>query len=382
MKLLSNYKYYVFSLLGWIIYLISTLALDKISYGIDADTAISQKMMSYIHYALVESVMCGLLGYLLSFIILYFIENYFKIGEVKRKDWIFLLLVFVAVQWLYHLLLWPMLSFPTTYYFNRDINLTFFMKLTNVPYFTVAFLVWLFVILSIKVYEYLNIVKLNRFVLESTLKESQLNTLKGQINPHFMFNSLNNIRGLILENPVKSREMITRLSEMLRYSLTKSEINTIALEEEVEMVENFIAISKIQLEDRLQFVAEIEEDTLRLQIPPMIIQMLIENAVKHGIAQLKEGGVIRLKIKKENSDLYIEVNNTGQLSQEVSPTQVGLKNIQRRLRLLYGETATFELNETAMNKFSSYEKKAVLETMNFSKEIEDQVVAKIIIPIS
>jgi two-component system LytT family sensor kinase len=359
MKLLSNYKYYIFSLLGWIIYVVSTLALDKISYGIDGSAAISQKMMNFIHYALIESVLCGLLGYLLSFILLYFVENYFKIGEVKRKDWIFLILVFVAVQWLYHLILWPMLNIATNYYFGRGIELTFFMKLTNVPYFAVAFLVWLFVILSIKVYGYLNEVKFNRLELESTLKESQLNALKGQINPHFMFNSLNNIRGLILENPDKSREMITRLSEMLRYSLTKSEVNTIALEEEIEMVENFIAISKIQLEDRLQFVSDIAEDSKRLQIPPMIIQMLVENAVKHGISQLKEGGVVLLKIKMENADLHIEVNNTGQLSQEVSTTQVGLKNIQRRLRLLYGEIATFELNE-----------------------IENEVIAKILIPIS
>jgi LytS/YehU family sensor histidine kinase len=225
--------------------------------------------------------------------------------------------------------------------------------------FSILFFLWIISYSVVKAILLLKDNKMNRLELESTLKESQLNVLKGQINPHFMFNSLNNIRGLILENPAKSREMITRLSEMLRYSLTKSEINTIALDEEIEMVENFIAISKIQLEDRLQFVAEIAEDSKRLQIPPMIIQMLIENAVKHGISQLKEGGVVLLKIKMENADLHIEVNNTGQLSQEKSTTQMGLKNIQGRLRLLYGEIATFELNE-----------------------IENQVIAKIVIPIS
>ena len=174
-----------------------------------------------------------------------------------------------------------------------------------------------------------------------------------------MFNSLNNIRGLILENPMKSREMITRLSEMLRYSLTKSEINTIALEEEIEMVENFIAISKIQLEDRLQFISKIEEETLKLPIPPMIIQMLIENAIKHGISQLKNGGILLLKIKKENTNLHIQVKNTGNLSQQTGTTQLGLKNIQRRLHLIYGENATFSLNE-----------------------IENEVIATITLPIS
>jgi len=200
--------------------------------------------------------------------------------------------------------------------------------------------------------------KMDRMQIENTLKDSQLNALKGQINPHFMFNSLNNIRGLILENPEKSREMITRLSEMLRYSLTKNEVTKIALEEEIEMVENFIEISKIQLEERLKFTSQIDEETLKMQIPPMIIQMLVENAVKHGIAKLKDGGYISLQTKQENNDLNILVSNTGILTIEEDSTQLGIKNIEKRLHLIYGDKASFKL-----------------------QEIENEVVAKIIIPI-
>lgn len=200
--------------------------------------------------------------------------------------------------------------------------------------------------------------KMDRMEIENTLKDSQLNALKGQINPHFMFNSLNNIRGLILENPEKSREMITRLSEMLRYSLTKNEVTTIALEEEIEMVENFIEISKIQLEKRLNFTSQIDQNTLKLQIPPMIIQMLIENAVKHGIAKLKSGGQISLEIQQENNNLTIVVSNTGVLTIEKDSTRLGIKNIEKRLHLIYGEKASFKL-----------------------QEIENKVIAKIIIPI-
>jgi LytS/YehU family sensor histidine kinase len=127
-----------------------------------------------------------------------------------------------------------------------------------------------------------------RLELESNLKESQLNTLKGQINPHFMFNSLNNIRGLMLEDVTAARNMLTSLSETLRYSLTKSESNSIALEDELDMVKNYIELSKIQLESRLQFESFIDENSLSTQIPPMIIQMLIENAIKHGISNLIE----------------------------------------------------------------------------------------------
>ncbi|MEZ7504623.1 sensor histidine kinase [Flavobacterium sp. Arc2] len=186
---------------------------------------------------------------------------------------------------------------------------------------------------------------LERSLLESTLKESQLNALKGQINPHFMFNSLNNIRGLILENPEKSREMITRLSEMLRYSLTKSNIDTIVMEEELEMVDNFIAISKIQLEDRLQYVKEIQAETIKLQIPPMIIQLLIENAIKHGVSKLKEGGEVRLSTIFDGNFLTIMVRNSGKLVLGENSTQLGIKNIKERISLLYGKEASFTLEE-------------------------------------
>lgn len=184
-----------------------------------------------------------------------------------------------------------------------------------------------------------------RAKLESTLKESQLNALKGQINPHFMFNSLNNIRGLILENPEKSREMITRLSEMLRYSLTKNDINAISIEEEIEVVDNFIAISKIQFEERLEFKKEIQLETLKMQIPPMVIQLLIENAVKHGIANIKSGGEVKLTTKISNNNLVIEVSNTGKLTIDENSTQLGLQNIKERIALLYGNSASFSLLE-------------------------------------
>ena len=92
---------------------------------------------------------------------------------------------------------------------------------------------------------YINTIKVNQLQLETNLKDAQLNTLKGQINPHFMFNSLNNIRGLMLEDVGKARNMLTSLSEMLRYALTKSGINSISLEDELDMVENYIEISKI-----------------------------------------------------------------------------------------------------------------------------------------
>lgn len=204
---------------------------------------------------------------------------------------------------------------------------------------------WLVTYLVIKLLLKLNRDRIDRLELNTNLKQAQLNTLKGQINPHFMFNSLNNIRGLMLEDVEKSREMLTKLSEMLRYSLTKNNIDGIALEEELEMVENYIALSKIQFEDRLEFKKHIAPDALSVQIPPMIVQLLVENATKHGISNLKDGGRIELNASKDSEALYIQVKNTGKLRIAKDSTQLGLKNIKQRLKLLYGEQSSFELIE-------------------------------------
>ncbi|MFV8354770.1 sensor histidine kinase [Flavobacterium sp. XS1P32] len=294
----------------------------------------------------------------------FFFNKYIDFESFTKRDLFKIIVVFVISIAIYYSFIMGYNYLMLTYVYKRPevLNHPSQSLLANIVFiilFSILFFLWIISYSVVKAILLLKNNKMNRLELESTLKESQINALKGQINPHFMFNSLNNIRGLILENPMKSREMITRLSDMLRYSLTKSEINTIALEEEIEMVENFIAISKIQLEDRLQFISEIEEETLKLPIPPMIIQMLIENAIKHGISQLKHGGILLLKIKKENTDLHIQVNNTGQLSQQKGTTQLGLKNIQRRLQLIYGESATFSLSE-----------------------VENEVIATITLPIS
>ena len=205
--------------------------------------------------------------------------------------------------------------------------------------------VWLVCYLIIKLLLKFNADRIERLELNSSLKQAQLNTLKGQINPHFMFNSLNNIRGLMLEDVQKSRDMLTKLSEMLRYSLTKSDVNAIALEEELEMVDNYIELSKIQFEKRLSFIKEIDPKSMQIPIPPMLIQLLVENAAKHGIANLKDGGIITLKTEVGENELIIQVRNTGSLQLNNDSTQVGLKNIRQRLRLLFGGRASFSLKE-------------------------------------
>ncbi len=206
---------------------------------------------------------------------------------------------------------------------------------------------WTIIYFTIKFILNENKNRLDNIALNTTLKEAQLNALKGQINPHFMFNSLNNIRGLMLEDVDKSREMITKLSDMLQYALSKNKVDLISLREEIEMVDNYIALAKIQMEDRLVYDKKIANDTLSISIPPMIIQLLVENAAKHGISNLKSGGTIVLETFFNNDELQVIVTNTGKLSISENSTKLGLKNIKQRLRLVYGPKASFSLEEVS-----------------------------------
>lgn len=196
---------------------------------------------------------------------------------------------------------------------------------------------------------------LEKIQLSSALNEAKLNTLKGQINPHYMFNCLNNIRALMLEDVDKSREMITRLSETLRYALNSGKIDRVSVEQELEMVHHFIELYRIQLEERLNYAQNVDAQLAQVAIPPMILQILVENGIKHGLANLSQGGLLQVNIRKtaENA-IFIQVINdyNPKFTQKElkNSTQIGLKNVQERLTLLYGEEAKFKI-EKGENKY-------------------------------
>lgn len=255
----------------------------------------------------------------------------------------------IIATFIFNLIIWPLLDFIYDAVYQGSKQPDYGKVPTNI--FNIFIWVIWFISLSLMVLtREVREARIRNAELEAHLKAAQLNTLKGQINPHFMFNSLNNIRGLMLEDVNKAREMLTNLSETLRYSLTKSGVNSIALEDELDMVNNYVEVSKIQFEDRLRFKTQIDQNSLSKQIPPMIIQMLVENAIKHGISNLKDGGDITLTTVIDEDQLKIEVMNSGVLQLVNNTTQVGLNNIKERLELLYGAAATFSLKETADNQ--------------------------------
>lgn len=180
--------------------------------------------------------------------------------------------------------------------------------------------------------------------LQNSLKEARLSSLSNQLNPHFLFNALNNIRFMIQENGEHAEEMIMSLSEVLRYSLESSKQDKLPLEKEVGIIERYIDLVKIQFEDRLQFNLDIDKTLHRKLVPPMILQMLIENAVKHGVEQLQNGGVIEVRCFESGGRLMMSVCNDipKKKRTNTSDTGIGLKNIEQRLRLLYANGASLK----------------------------------------
>ncbi len=186
--------------------------------------------------------------------------------------------------------------------------------------------------------------------LEAAGKESELNSLKAQLNPHFMFNSMNSIRALVDEDPAKAKTAVTQLSNILRNSLLMNKSKEITIGEEMSLVKDYLDLEKIRYEERLSFELNIDPKTEHLMVPPLIIQGQVENAIKHGISKLEGGGKINISSKLYDSTLMILVANTGQLNTERSITGLGFQNSLQRLQLMYGKQATINIREHSTQK--------------------------------
>lgn len=181
--------------------------------------------------------------------------------------------------------------------------------------------------------------------LSVTIKEAQLNNLSAQLNPHFFFNSLNNIKFLVLENPDSARRAIDLLSELLRNSLNSNIGRLVPLNDEINLTKDYLELEKIRFDERLQIKFEINVDLSQYLILPFSIQTLVENAIKHGIEKRKNGGFITVKVAVENIFLKITVQNSGKLIKEIKHSGIGLNNLKERLSLQYNGNAFFEIKE-------------------------------------
>jgi two-component system, LytTR family, sensor histidine kinase AlgZ len=179
--------------------------------------------------------------------------------------------------------------------------------------------------------------------LESQLmaQEAELRMLRTQIDPHFLFNSLNSISALTSQDPKRAREMTLQLAEFFRHTLGLEAHRKVTLDAEAKLLTHFLAIEKVRFGARLMVEQDIADDAKPCLLPPMILQPLVENAVKHGIGQLPQGGTVRIRAVRSGSVLQVEVENDVDIdASAASGKGIGLANVRQRLATLYGHEAS------------------------------------------
>ncbi|HEU4531078.1 MAG TPA: histidine kinase [Steroidobacteraceae bacterium] len=212
-------------------------------------------------------------------------------------------------------------------------------------------------LLGVLSYRRLRDVTLRAAHVESEYVKARLQVLHGQINPHFLFNTLHSVHGLIDEQPAVARTMLVRLSDLLRRSLQQgpreeSGQGQIELAEEVELTRTYLEIQQMRFSDRLQFDIQVDNALARARVPVFILQPLAENAIKHGIGGESERVVVRIRARTHGGLLELEVANTASRpAQGVREFGVGLTNTTERLRTLYGERASLSFERPADNGF-------------------------------
>lgn len=180
--------------------------------------------------------------------------------------------------------------------------------------------------------------------MEKLKTRAELDALQAKINPHFLYNALNSIASLVHDDPDKAEEMTLLLSKLFRYSTGRSGSHTSSLADELDMVRTYLQVEHVRFGDRLQFTVQITDEQLNsLQIPQFLLQPIVENAVKHGISKRAGQGRIDVKIYPQNDWLCLSVHDNGPPFPDEMGTGYGLRSIQDKLRLLYGDEARVEL---------------------------------------
>jgi hypothetical protein len=217
--------------------------------------------------------------------------------------------------------------------------------LLQVANWAVVYMIWLAIYFAAVGLREHRTARLKQSELARALQFAELRLLKSQLNPHFLFNALNTVRSLIADNPSRAQSAVTRLANTLRYTLNSRQDELVTLAQELDIVADYLELESMRFEDRLRVEKVVPADAASVYIPVMLLQTLVENAIKHGIAALPSGGLLRISAVLENEMLNVEIENPRLPAPNPAAGEgVGLRNARDRLRLLFGTRATLELD--------------------------------------
>jgi two-component system, LytTR family, sensor kinase len=299
------------------------------------------------NYFIVSLILTCLLGVLITHVMRWNIHS-LKVLQKPLKIQIFYLVSLTIIFSIFFGVLTEAIGYLIGY--NPD-KLQKYSKMQRL-FFSSFNAMWLLLVWNMLYYIY-HYVERNRtqeldtFRLEAMVKSLELKTIKSHINPHFIFNALNSIRALVDENPERARTAITELSNILRSSMQAEKMETVPLRQELDIVRDYLALEHMRFEERLMIEMDIDEDTLNQHIPPMMLQTLVENAIKHGISKNINGGFIKIisDFREDHHELIVQ--NSGTLNGYVGLNQegFGIKSTQERLNLLYQGKANFQIKD-------------------------------------
>jgi len=213
------------------------------------------------------------------------------------------------------------------------------------------FLSWSALYFGIKYWQSKREEEENKLKAESLAQEAELKMLRYQLNPHFLFNSLNSASALIAENPPRAEKMLGELSEFLRYSLANSKTEMVTLKDEIEALKNYLNIEQVRFEEKLQVNFDIAPEAETFPLPNFLLHPVVENAVKYGMQTSELPLEIEIKAEIKNNTLFIEVSNSGKWNSsngtnpQSNGTQVGIENVRKRLEQFFPKRHRFETSE-------------------------------------
>jgi two-component system LytT family sensor kinase len=283
-----------------------------------------------------------MLGLLLTSIMRLVYKRFVTPQNFNAAAWVSIICsVVFGLIWAYLLNIFYWLTAP-----NFNFSMSYAKLPENVLNYSIILLAWSGLYFGIKFWREWQIERENALQSAALAQKAQLEMLRYQLNPHFLFNALNSIRASVDEDKDRARQMITQLSDFLRHSLIGVEKKEIPLREELEAARNYLAIEKIRFEENLEIEYEVEEKAEEFLVPCFLLNPLVENAIKHGLRSGSKPLKVKISVRMEGETLILEVANTGTLNNlhDSAGMKIGLKNVRERLEL-FGENSSFELKQ-------------------------------------
>lgn len=324
----NSLAYWICQLVGWISFVLVLI------FVFSADRTITH----YEYYIFASSIFIGIgITHLYRYLVLRY--------DVPRKSILTQILIIIFFSLQKANVFFLITRFLSILLIKTYVTPGYKEILTNLISLWSVFLIWNLIYFSFKYFQSYKQSEINALRYLASSKEFELSNLKSQLNPHFMFNSMNSIRALVDIEPAKAKEAVTKLSSILRTTLQMNKAKEISLINEIELVKDYLSLEKIRYEDRLIFETKIADNVLNIKIPPFIIQSQVENAIKHGVSVLPGNCKIIIEAFKLGSFLKIKVSNTGKLNNKAPESGVGFINSKQRLEILYGIDGTIFISE-------------------------------------